>query len=155
MPPETRFLHQGFGLVRHAPVSSRTMRLTRFTDNALRCLLYLGRNPGRVVTVGEVSRAMAMSEDHLLKVVRRLVELGHVRTVRGRRGGIILQRPADDIVIADLVQATEDNLAIVPCFEPGDTSCPLHQNCALGTAFNDALGAFFATLRQHTLADLL
>jgi Rrf2 family transcriptional regulator, nitric oxide-sensitive transcriptional repressor len=78
-----------------------------------------------------------------------------VRTVRGRRGGIILQRPADDIVIADLVQATEDNLAIVPCFDPGDTSCPLYQNCALGNAFNDALGAFFATLRQHTLADLL
>ena len=131
------------------------MRLTRFTDNALRCLMYLGRNPGRVVTVGEVSRAMAMSEDHLLKVIRRLVDLGHVRTVRGRRGGIVLQRAATDIVIADLVKSTEDNLAIVPCFEPGDTSCPIYMNCNLAHAFDEALGAFFAALRKRTLADLL
>ena len=131
------------------------MRLTRFTDNALRCLMYLGRNPGRVVTVGEVSRAMAMSEDHLLKVVRRLVDLGHVRTVRGRRGGIVLQRAATDIVIGDLVKSTEDNLAIVPCFEPGDTSCPLYFRCSLAQAFDEALGAFFGALRQRTLADLL
>lgn len=117
--------------------------------------MYLGRNPGRVVTVGEVSRAMAMSEDHLLKVIRRLVDLGHVRTVRGRRGGIVLQRAATEIVIADLVKSTEDNLAIVPCFEPGDTSCPLYMNCNLAQAFDDALGAFFAALRKRTLADLL
>jgi Rrf2 family protein len=131
------------------------MRLTRFTDNALRCLMYLGRNPGRVVTVGECSRAMAMSEDHLLKVVRRLVDLGHVRTVRGRRGGVVLLRPASDIVIADLVKATEDNLALVPCFEPGDTSCPLYQSCNLAAALDDALGAFFDSLRRKTLADLI
>jgi Rrf2 family protein len=117
--------------------------------------MYLGRNPGRVVTVGEVSRAMAMSEDHLLKVVRRLVDLGHVRTVRGRRGGIVLHRAATEIVIADLVKSTEDNLAIVPCFEPGNTSCPLWVSCRLAEAFDDALGAFFAALRTRTLADLL
>lgn len=131
------------------------MRLTRFTDNALRCLMYLGRNPGRVVTVGEVSTAMAMSEDHLLKVVRRLVELGHVRTVRGRRGGMVLNQPASGIVIGDVVRATEDNLTIVPCFQPGDTSCPLYTNCRLAGALDEALGAFFETLRRKTLADLL
>jgi Rrf2 family nitric oxide-sensitive transcriptional repressor len=131
------------------------MRLTRFTDNALRCLMYLGRNPGRVVTVGEVSHAMAMSEDHLLKVVRRLVDLGHVRTVRGRRGGVQLRRSATEIVIADVVKATEDNLALVPCFQPGDVSCPLCNNCGLASLLDDALGAFFATLRRKTLADLL
>jgi Rrf2 family nitric oxide-sensitive transcriptional repressor len=131
------------------------MRLTRFTDNALRCLMYLGRNPGRVVTVGEVSRQMAMSEDHLLKVVRRLVDLGHVRTVRGRRGGVQLKRPAEDIVIADIIRATEDNLAIVPCFQPGDESCPLRFDCRLAGALDEALGAFFGVLKQRTLADLL
>jgi Rrf2 family nitric oxide-sensitive transcriptional repressor len=130
------------------------MRLTRFTDNALRCLMYLGRNPGRVVTVGEVSQRMAMSEDHLLKVVRRLVDLGHVRTIRGRRGGVQLNRPAAEIVIADVVRATED-LALVPCFQRGDESCPLRFDCELAGALSDALGAFFGVLERRTLADLL
>ena len=131
------------------------MRLTRFTDNALRCLMYLGRNPGRVVTVGECSRAMAMSEDHLLKVVRRLVDLGHVRTVRGRRGGVVLLRPASDIVIADLVKATEDNLALVPCFQSGYTRCPVGPECKLSVTMTSALSAFFGVLEGRTLADLI
>jgi Rrf2 family nitric oxide-sensitive transcriptional repressor len=117
--------------------------------------MYLGRNPGRVVTVGEVSRKMAMSEDHLLKVVRRLVDLGHVRTVRGRRGGVQLSRPAADIVIGEVVRATEDNLALVPCFQPGDESCPIRDNCELAGTLNEALGQFFAVLGRKTLADLL
>lgn len=131
------------------------MRLTRFTDNALRCLIYLAKNPDRVVTVGEVSQRMAMSEDHLLKVIRRLVDLGHVRTIRGRSGGLRLNRPATDIVIADVVRSTEDNLAIVPCFAPGDTTCPLTPNCELAGTFDSALKAFFGVLQQKTLADLL
>ena len=42
------------------------MRLTRFTDNALRALVYLALDPDDIPTVGEVARKMGMSEDHLL-----------------------------------------------------------------------------------------
>jgi hypothetical protein len=34
-------------------------------------------------------------------------------------------------------------------------SCPLCNNCGLASLLDDALGAFFATLRRKTLADLL
>lgn len=131
------------------------MRLTRFTDNALRCLMYLGTTGDRVVTVGEVASRMAMSEDHLLKVVRRLVELGYVSTVRGRRGGVRLAMEPTRIVVGEVVRATEDNVALVPCFTPGDDSCPLTGNCVLADSLDEALGAFFASLQRTTLADLL
>lgn len=131
------------------------MRLTRFTDNALRCLMYLGRNGGRTITVGEVADRMAMSEDHLLKVVRRLVELGYVSTVRGRKGGVRLAMAPDAINVGDVVRSTEDNLALVPCFAPGDESCPLTPSCSLATTLDEALGAFFAALKRRTLADLI
>ena len=137
------------------PDAPGPMHLTRFSDNALRCLMYLGQNPDRVITVGEVSRKMGMSEDHLLKVVRRLVNLGHVRTIRGRSGGLRLNRLPSEIVVGDVVRATEDNLALVPCFQPGDDRCPLTPNCDLAGAFNEALGAFFGVLQKKTLADLL
>jgi Rrf2 family nitric oxide-sensitive transcriptional repressor len=131
------------------------MRLTRFTDNALRCLMYLGTTGDRVVTVGEVASRMAMSEDHLLKVVRRLVELGYVVTVRGRRGGVRLATEPSRITVGDVVRATEENVALVPCFTPGDDSCPLTGNCALADSLDQALGAFFASLQRQTIADLI
>ena len=73
------------------------MRLTRFTDNALRCLLYLAAEPGRVATVQEIATATNMSPDHLLKVIKRLGELGYVQTIRGRRGGVRLGTAASSI----------------------------------------------------------
>ena len=131
------------------------MRLTRFTDNALRCLIFLGAQPERTATVGEVADRMDMSQDHLLKVVQRLVQLGYVSSVRGRNGGIRLAVAADAINLAVLVRATEDNLALVPCFVPEGNDCPIAPACALASVLDDALGAFFAVLEKSTLADLV
>lgn len=117
--------------------------------------MYLGRAGDRTVTVGEVATRMAMSEDHLLKVVRRLVDLGYVTTIRGRRGGVRLHMAPEQIVIGEVVRQTEDNVALVPCFTPGDDSCPLTGHCTLAGALDEALGAFFEVLQRSTLADLL
>lgn len=131
------------------------MRLTRFTDNALRCLIYLAAAPTRTATVREVSTGMRMSGDHLLKVVRRLVQLGYVRTIRGRNGGLLLARPAATIRVAEVVQATEDNLALVPCFGPSASNCPLSGSCELAGCLHESLRAFFAVLERHTIGDLV
>lgn len=131
------------------------MRLTRFTDNALRALLYLALTPDDISTVGEVARRMGMSEDHLLKVVQRLTTLGYVQTIRGRRGGMRLARAADTIVVGDVVRQTEDNLQLVPCFESGNTDCPIAPACGLAPALDHALQAFLSVLDGYTVADLM
>lgn len=131
------------------------MRLTRFSDNALRCLMYLGLSDRAISTVGEVARRMSMSEDHLLKVVKRLSQLGYVQTIRGRKGGLRLARSPEDINIAEVLRATEDNLAIVPCLEAHDEACPISAVCQLAPVIEEALGSFFGTLQRYTLADLV
>ena len=131
------------------------MRLTRFSDNALRCLMFLGLSDRPISTVGEVARRMSMSEDHLLKVIKRLSQLGLVQTVRGRNGGVRLACPTDQINIAEVVRATEDNLAIVPCLDAHDEACPISSVCLLAPAVEEALSSFFGTLQKYTLADLV
>jgi Rrf2 family nitric oxide-sensitive transcriptional repressor len=131
------------------------MRLTRFTDNALRALLFLALDPDDVPTVGEVARKMGMSEDHLLKVVQRLSQLGYVKTIRGRNGGMRLARSADTIVVGEVVRRTEDNLSLVPCFEASNDKCPIAPACGLAPALDEALRAFLASLDRYTVADLI
>lgn len=131
------------------------MRLTRFSDNALRCLVFLGIHPGETITVAEIASRMAVSEDHLLKVVRRLVALGYVRSIRGRRGGVQLGCDASTLRIGDVLRATEENLAIVPCFDPAHDGCPIASACGLAPAIDKALAAFFEVLDGYTLADLV
>lgn len=131
------------------------MHLTRFTDNALRCLTFLALEPDRDVTVGEVARRLAMSEDHLFKVVGRLSQLGYVATVRGRTGGMHLARAPEKIVVGAVVRATEESFALVECFSPDTNQCPIAPACVLASTLDKALKAFLAELDAVTLADLV
>ncbi|MCA0377785.1 MAG: Rrf2 family transcriptional regulator [Gemmatimonadetes bacterium] len=131
------------------------MRLTRFTDNALRCLMVLGWEPDKAHTVQSIARSMSMSYEHLVKIVQRLAELGYVETVRGRHGGVKLARAPELVRIGDVVRATEESLALVECFTPGTNACPVAPACQLAGFLDDALTAFLAVLDQRTLADVL
>jgi len=93
------------------------MRLTRFSDNALRCLVVLGLEPTECITVQVIANRMNMSYEHLVKIVQRLAELGYVETVRGRNGGVRLAMPANEIRLGKLVRETEENLTLVECFD--------------------------------------
>jgi Rrf2 family nitric oxide-sensitive transcriptional repressor len=130
------------------------MKLTRFTDYSLRVLIYLGlKNDGRV-TIKEISEAYNISRNHLMKVVSLLTRMGYVDARRGPGGGIALARPAQDIVVADVVRDMEDDLNLVECFcEEG--SCIIKPVCELKSALSQALAAYLQTLERYTLQDLL
>lgn len=132
------------------------MRLTRHTDNALRALIYLGiHSDDAPARIADISRRMGMSEDHLAKVVARLAQLGYVETIRGRDGGVRLAKSPAEIIVGDVVRATEDNMNLVECFDPATNQCPIAPACALAPALDEALSAFLAVLDKYTLADLV
>lgn len=130
------------------------MYLNRFTDNALRCLTYLALHPGETVTVGEIARRMALSEDHLMKVVQRLARLGYVETLRGRGGGVRMIRTPESINIGRVVRETEESFRLVECFDAETNTCPIAPACKLAGALDEALRAFHAVLNRYTIADL-
>lgn len=130
------------------------MRLTRYTDNALRALIYIGLHAESHARITDIARRMGMSEDHTAKVIARLAELGFVTTVRGRSGGVRLSRPASEINIGQVVRSTEDNLELVECFDAEHNQCPIAPACSLAPALDEALSAFFAVLDRYTLAQL-
>ena len=64
------------------------MRLTRYTDYALRVLIYLGARPDKLCSISEISRGYDISQNHLMKVVNDLVNAGYLVSARGRFGGV-------------------------------------------------------------------
>jgi Rrf2 family iron-responsive transcriptional regulator len=131
------------------------MRLTRQSSNAIRTLIYCAVNAPRLSHVADIARAHGMSELFLFKLIKPLVEAGLLETVRGRKGGIRLGRPAEAITLLDTIKLTEENFALAECFEGGeDVLCPLADNCDLNGALHEALAAFFEVLDSYTIADL-
>ncbi len=126
------------------------MRLTRYTDYALRVLTYLGAQPDKVCSIAEIARAYGISQNHLMKVAHDLGKAGYVEGVRGRAGGIRLARPADKINVGAVIRHTEEGFDLVEC-----GSCAIAPACELTGMLHEALGAFMAVLDRHTLTDLL
>lgn len=133
------------------------MRLTLHTDYALRTLMYLGLRQGQRVSIHQVAAAHRISEHHLVKVVHNLGRGGFVQTSRGKGGGLELARPPEQINIGAVVRFTEEDMALVACFqpEPGSPGCALIDACRLQSLLGEALRAFLAVLDGKTLADLL
>ncbi len=129
------------------------MRLTAFTDFALRALMRLAGEPERTFTTEEIAREFGISRHHLTKVVAELAAGDFVVTHRGAGGGFKLARPADTITIGAVVRLLEARHAIVECFRSDGGGCVLTPFCRLKDKLARAERAFLLELDQTTLAD--
>lgn len=130
------------------------MRLTRFTDYALRVLTYLGLRADEWVTIRCISDAYGISRNHLMKVVSQLTRAGYLVAQRGPGGGIRLARPPREINLGDVIRDTEEDLVMVECFSE-DGQCVITPACRLKYVIDEALKAYLDTVQKFTLADLL
>lgn len=126
------------------------MRLTRYTDYALRTLLHLGTRPDAVCSIAEIARAYGISQNHLMKVVNELGRAGFVTSLRGRSGGIRLARPPAEISVGAVVRHMEADFALADC-----PDCVIAPACGLSLVFDEAVRAFLGVLDRASLADLL
>ncbi|MFF1921649.1 RrF2 family transcriptional regulator [Streptomyces sp. NPDC058221] len=130
------------------------MRLTRFTDVALRVLMRLAVvEDGDPPTTREVAATMDVPYSHAAKVVARLQHLGLVEARRGRGGGLTLAPGAGSASVGGLVRKLEGPGDVVDC--EGTAPCPLRAACRLRGALHEATEAFYATLDPITVAGLV
>ncbi len=130
------------------------MRLTVFTDYALRVLMYLAVKPEQRVTIRDVAESYGISRNHLMKVVNKLTRAELVEASRGVNGGLKLARAPETITVGEVVRKTEDEIALVECFR-ADNQCIITPECALKNVFGEAQAAFLDVLDAYTLADLM
>lgn len=132
------------------------MRLTVYTDYALRVLMYLAVHVEPKPTIGQIARAYGISRNHLMKVTYELGVAGFIETVRGNKGGLRLKRPAAEIGLGEVIRHTEPDLDLVPCFaQAGSDCCAISPACRLRGALNQARSAFMEVLDSYTLDDLV
>jgi Rrf2 family nitric oxide-sensitive transcriptional repressor len=130
------------------------MRLTSYSNYALRILMIAAVRDGELATVQEVADAFDISKAHLVKCVHNLGLWGYLDTVRGRNGGFRLAKAAARITVGEVIRKTEDDLNLVECFSAETNTCPLIGICALSDAFKAARQAFLDVLDKVTIADI-
>jgi Rrf2 family nitric oxide-sensitive transcriptional repressor len=118
-------------------------------------MMLLAMEPDELHTIEQVAKRYRISRNHLMKVTQTLVQAGFIHSLRGRGGGLSLARPADAIRLGAIVRATEDNFALVACFNAEGSDCVIAPACGLPGPLEEALQAFLKVLDRYSLADLV
>src|SRR5699024_7158767 len=97
---------------------AQKMRLTNYSDYALRSLIYLAikPEPHLLANISDIANSYNISKSHLTKIIHQLGQLGYIDSVRGKNGGIRLACRPKDINLGVLIKQIEPDFNLVECF---------------------------------------
>jgi Rrf2 family transcriptional regulator, nitric oxide-sensitive transcriptional repressor len=131
------------------------MRLSSYSDYALRVLMHAALRMPALTTIDEVAAAFDISRNHLSKVVHTLATHGFLSTRRGIGGGFTLGQPLAKIRIGDVIRLTEVDDTVISCVSRRNEPCAIFPACRLKGVLAEATRAFFKVLDQYSLEDLV
>ena len=118
-------------------------------------MLDVARNGGQdsPVSLASVSERSGISHGYLEQVAFALRGAGLVRGVAGRHGGYKLARPAGEITIRQIIEATIGPICVVDCIEEPE-ACPRADYCECRIVYALINLRIGEVLDEFTLADL-
>ena len=135
------------------------MKITAQEEYGLRCLLQLARFPhGQVVSVKEIAAKEALSTAYVEKLLRIVSRAGLVHSVRGLKGGYVLNRPAASIMLGEVVRAlgtVETTNHICSVFTGTQEACVHFSDCGIRSVWSGLTTYIQSFLDQTPLASLL
>lgn len=135
------------------------MRFTANEEYGLRCLLRLGRQGSEgSLTIPEISRAEGISTPYAAKIMRLLRRGGFVQSTRGKAGGYSLARPADRVLLSDLLDLLGGRLFEADFCDRHagvEDVCANSVDCSIRSLWRAIQLTVDHTLSKITLGDLL
>ena len=129
------------------------MQITRQTDYAMRCLLYLSRDKNRIVGVDEIAREMSIPKSFLAKILQRLTKAGILESFRGVKGGFHLARKAGQISLLDVIEAIQGPTGMNRC-AVDKKSCKFSSYCTVHPVWLELRKKVEQHLRKATFKKL-
>jgi len=105
------------------------------------------------VTLSEVSKRQDISLSYLEQLFTRLRKQELVRSTRGPGGGYSLNRPAEQLAVAEIVAAVDETVDTTRC--SGASNCHDGHQCLAHELWDDLSQQIFGFLNKITLQDLM
>jgi Rrf2 family transcriptional regulator, iron-sulfur cluster assembly transcription factor len=122
-------------------------------DYAVRAALHLARHDGSWCKARDIAEDRDIPETYLPQVLGDLVRNGIARSLSGPHGGYRLARPAAEVSLLQVIEATGGPLRSHLCVLR-NLPCQEEDVCAVHDAWSDAQAAFVAHLRGASLASI-
>src|SRR5947207_3260209 len=128
--------------------------LTRKVDYAIVVLSYLHHKP-EGGCAREIAARFGLSRAFVANILKLLCHKGFVTSHRGVKGGYVLERLAEEVNLAELMEALDDSFHLAECTkENTEHLCSLTHVCPVRGAIGEVHRRIRELLRNVTLAEV-
>jgi Rrf2 family cysteine metabolism transcriptional repressor len=129
--------------------------LSRKVDYAILILSYLHhRVEGG--SAREIAARFALSRGFVANILKVLCHKGFVASHRGVKGGYVLHRRAEEVRLAEVMDALDEGFHLAPCSKEGpEEICSLVHTCPVRSGIAGVHQRIREVLRSVTLAELV
>ena len=135
------------------------MKFSTQEEYGLRCLLRVAREAGeKGLTIPEISKAEGITTHNTAKILRALRLGGFLASSRGQIGGYTLSRPADEILVKDVLDSLGGKLFDDEFCSDHSGSAPIctHSiDCSIRSLWQMLQSAVDGVLKDFTIKDLV
>jgi len=130
------------------------MLVTRKTDYAVRCILYLAQANEQIANVAEVSRQMHIPKTFLAKIFQKLTKAGLAESIRGMNGGFRLSKNPADISLLDIMEAIQGPVCVNVC-AVNSKKCSRSPSCSVHPFWVKLRQDMNRQMREQTITQLI
>ncbi len=106
------------------------------------------------IQLGEIARRVDVSVKYLEQLIIPLKKADYVKSLRGAKGGHMLNRAPDEITIGEIVDVLEGGINLTECVGNPE-ACEKQEDCLTRSIWEEATKAIYDKLNSITLAQLI
>ena len=132
------------------------MHLTLEADYAVRIMQVLCKAGNLRTDAGEISKRAYVTQSFTLKILRKLVSAGLVKSFKGTHGGYIAAKEPEDITLLEVIEAIEGTYRFSKCLQ-SDNACNMGaaDGCCYRRVFEKITDSVRGQLASSTFKDLI
>lgn len=128
--------------------------ITRDTDYAVRALCCIAKRKSEIVSVSNLVKKLKIPKPFLRKILQVLNRKGLLKSYKGKGGGFVLSRPANKILLTDLIKIFQGSLELSACIFKRSI-CPNIETCALRKKINVSEKFVISQLKSISVGSLV
>ena len=130
------------------------MNFSKTTSYAISVLSFMAKIEGELYSAKKLNEILEIPWPYLRQLLTSLSKSGFIFSTRGRNGGFRLNKPADQIVLAEIIDSVEGLNVLGTCIM-GFKQCPFDHTCAMHETWVSTRENILNVLRNTTLSQLI
>ena len=106
------------------------------------------------IQIGNIARRVGVSVKYLEQLIIPLKKAGYVKSLRGAKGGHMLNKAPNKITVGEIVDVLEGGIDLTDCVG-NPKVCKKYKDCLARSIWEDATKAMFDKLNSITLSEIL